>query len=118
MSTNPGVTILPRASTTIRASCSGMPAAIDATLLPAIATSRTAESDCDGSITCPPLMSRSYFGAGTAVWAFAAAVKFARSFKRLRRRIEIIRYQCSVGEGGGQEEFPETCSSVYVHIFH
>src|SRR5437667_6713443 len=101
--------MLPRASTTIRASLSAMPAAIDATLFPAIATSRMTESDCDGSITCPPLRSRSYLGAGAAVWAFAATVKFASSFKTLRRRIEIIKHQCRVGEIGGQQEFSETC---------
>src|SRR5262245_31375917 len=80
MSTSPGVTIFPRASMTIRASEEGMLASTRATLLPETPTSRDADSDCDGSITRPPLISRSYRKA----WAFDGAARLQRRGRNSR----------------------------------
>src|SRR5882672_11582483 len=59
MSIRPGATILPRASM-VSAASPLMSASTAATLPATIATSRTASSPTDGSITRPPLMTRSY----------------------------------------------------------
>src|SRR5215470_14948673 len=62
MSIRPGATILPRAS--MVSAASPLMSASTAAILPAmIATSRTASSPTDGSITRPPLMMRSYAAA-------------------------------------------------------
>src|SRR5437899_1346109 len=80
ISTSPGVTILPRASITIRASEEGMFASNRATLPPETPTSRGADKDCDGSITRPPLISRSYRKA----WALDGAARLQRRGRNSR----------------------------------
>src|SRR5262249_22240940 len=79
MSTSPGVTYSPDTSTTLKASAGSMRAATAATLPSAMATSRTALMRFLGSMTWPPLRSRSYFccaGCGCAgAWPIAASAR-------------------------------------------
>src|SRR5215510_15047290 len=84
MSIRPGVTILPLASI-VSAASPAIFASTAAILPPAIATSRIASSPTEGSMTRPPLMSRSYVAAsapGAGANIAVAAVDVARNWRR------------------------------------
>src|SRR5215467_3528741 len=81
MSMRPGATILPRASMVSVAS--PLISASTAAILPAtIAMSRTASSPTDGSITRPPLMTRSYVAADTIPTQANDAADAQRNWRR------------------------------------
>ncbi len=86
MSSRPGTTILPRAST-VSAASAAMFASTAAIRPPAIATSRIASTLSEGSITRPPLMIRSYLGvcARTLVTRAKAAAPAAAAQTNWRR---------------------------------
>ena len=81
MSTSPGVTNRPDTSTTFLASPAGIVSATRAIFPAVIATSIRRLMSLRGSMTCPPLSSRSYCGCAHATFVKStAAATIARRF--------------------------------------